>query len=568
MFLYFYGIERRVLIDGQSNDVSNQEYLELYHELKRLLSIYSGSRSFRNYCSRLMEVMSIARPGTIPSPDDNELPNSPLIFKIKLAKTVANSEPLSPALALAWLIYSPEYNLKTPARRCAEQFSDLFKLQYVSKFSEGIIVKPNKTKLKLEYFPASSTIRGIELEQFDLPDPSILKAPLKKLISIADSCTSTLEPYSRYLGKKDTTKDDLSALLLLPPELVNTSTSNVISAFQEWADNCIRDNSGLVSVEEFWKHTSSPLPSKMNKKEVDLIQNLASKAGYGIVPDSRYHNAKPALGGDIVLFPKGHGEYFEPSSHFNEVAMILRLGAMVAAIDSHIADDEVKYLKQRISHNDSLSPSEKKSLEAYLTWQLNCPQKMTGLKAKLEALSTEQKAVISRILISVALVDGKIEPSEIKQLEKLYTQLGLDKSIVASDIHNHTTSKPRDKVTINATNKSSLLNKETLASHESETKDVQDMLGAIFVDSEPSEPKMTIEVEGLDSHHSELYKLLISKEKWGRNEVSEQCQKLGLLVDGAIETINDWSFDIIDAPVLDDDDDIYVDLEVVAELKG
>ncbi|WP_416456570.1 tellurite resistance TerB C-terminal domain-containing protein, partial [Salmonella enterica] len=31
---------------------------------------------------------------------------------------------------------------------------------------------------------------------------------------------------------------------------------------------------------------------------------------------------------------------------------------------------------------------------------------------------------------------------------------------------------------------------------------------------------------------------------------------------------NDWSFEQVDAPVLDDDDDIYVDLEIAQELKG
>ena len=40
------------------------------------------------------------------------------------------------------------------------------------------------------------------------------------------------------------------------------------------------------------------------------------------------------------------------------------------------------------------------------------------------------------------------------------------------------------------------------------------------------------------------------------------------MLDGAIETINDWSYEAVEAPVLDDDDDIYVDLEIVEELKG
>ena len=40
------------------------------------------------------------------------------------------------------------------------------------------------------------------------------------------------------------------------------------------------------------------------------------------------------------------------------------------------------------------------------------------------------------------------------------------------------------------------------------------------------------------------------------------------MLSGAIEAINGWSFEQVDAPVLDDDDDIYVDLEIAQELKG
>lgn len=567
VFIYFYGIERRVLVDGADGKVDDKEFLELYKELRRLNEIYSTSRSFSGYCGRLMEMMSIMRSAVIPSPKDDELYNSPMCFKLSLSKTVVEGAPISATMALNWLKYNPEYNLRTPARRCFEEFSILFKKQYINKYGEGIFVKPNKTKLVLDYFPASSTLHNIEIEQPNLPDPSALKGPLKKLTEIADACTSILEPYSRYLGKKETTKNDISALLLLPPELINDDTSGVITNFQSWADDKIESSDGLVTLGEFWQHIGTPLPNKVNKKESDLIQNLAQKSGYGIAPDSRFHGAKPTLDGNIVLFSGGHGEYFEPSNDFNEIAIILRLGAMVSAIDEHIADEEVSLLEQQISFNDRLSPTEKKSLHAYLIWRLNSPQKMTGLKAKLAVLSEEVKDSIGYILISVALADGKVEPDEIKQLEKLYTQLGLDKSKIASDIHNRTVSKVQPK-RVDDKDKNLLLDHATLKFHESQTKDVQAMLGAIFVEDDITELEKVVETSGLDVEHSALYDMLISKEKWKRNDVLAQCQKLNLMIDGALETINDWSFDIVDAPIIDDDGDVYIDLEVVAELKG
>ncbi|WP_064603636.1 tellurite resistance TerB family protein [Photobacterium sp. J15] len=587
IFIYFYGLERRVVVDAAQGNVEDFEYISLFDELQRLRAIYSHNRSFFNYSTRLLELMCLTQPDIVSLQEDEFSPGSDsLLFKYHLATTVHDEEPIPAEMALAWVKFYPEYNLRTPARRCDVEFAKLFKSKYTETFGEGLVVKPNKTRLKLEYWPASSSIRGVKIEQQDLPDPSVLKTPVKKLITIADSCTSELDAYSRYLGKKGTSKNDVAAVMLLPDELANAESSSVIGGFKDWADKSISANKGLVTVADFWAHTGTPLPAKINKKETELIQSLAQKAGFGIAPDSRYHNAKLTLDGKVVLFIGGHGDFFEPSKAFNEVGMALRLGSMVANIDSDVDESELNVLHQLIAHNTKLSPTEKSSLNAYLTWRLNTPANMIGLKARLEKLGDKEKAAVSHILIGVSLADGKIDPTEIKQLEKLYTALGLDKSLVTSDIHRFSSSKTSTQVspistspvksTVQDQDKPSFeLDENILALHESETNDVQTMLGAIFVDEEP-EPQNEKQVKsssgqsagGLEASHHELYQSLISKEKWARKEVAELCQKLDLMIDGAIETINDWSFDMVDAPVLDDDDDIYVDLEVVEELEG
>ena len=101
------------------------------------------------------------------------------------------------------------------------------------------------------------------------------------------------------------------------------------------------------------------------------------------------------------------------------------------------------------------------------------------------------------------------------------------------------------------------------------------MLSAIFVEDAPLveensvvEPVQAQSKTGLDNKHENLYQELATKDVWARNDVIELCRKLELMLDGAIETINDWSYEAVEAPVLDDDDDIYVDLEIVEELKG
>jgi len=584
VFIYFYGIERRITVDSIKQAVDDTEFKSLFDEILRLKSIYGSSRSFSNYATRLLEIMCLLRPHVVSHPQLEKTPQrDSLLFKHRLATTVNEEKPVSAELALAWIRFYPDYNLKKPARRCSYEFSQMFTRLYSKKYGDGIIVKPNKKRLKIEYHPASSSLRGISFPQQDLPDPSYLKGPVNKLIAIVDECTSELDAYSRYLAKPDTSRTDIEALLLLPEDLSDVGATLGLGKFKKWADDAISTKNGLVTVEEFWTYTKSPLPSKINKKEAELIQNLAQKAGYGIAPDARYHHAKTSADGKLVLFPEGHGKYFEPSKAFSEMGMALRLGAMVATIDSHVDQAELHLLTQLIDHDTNLSPTEKRSLHAYLVWRLNTPSNVTGLKARVELLGKTEKAAVSRILVGVAMADGKIDPEEIKQLEKLYTLLGLDKALVTGDIHGMSSSKvgarpvsPQSE-TISPASSSFQLDESILAIHESETKDVQSMLGAIFVEDEPADESddsatdstVVEEETGIDKSHYVLFESLIRKDKWTREEVEALCRDSGLMVSGALEAINDWSFDKVDAAVLEEDGDaIYVDQEIVEEIEG
>ncbi|MEZ9128121.1 TerB N-terminal domain-containing protein [Vibrio splendidus] len=576
VFIYFYGFERRVIENKSNNQISDEEYIAIFEEVLRLNSVFNANRSFRGYSANFLELMAFQRPALFEDRlSDIPETNNALSFKVKLATTIANGNPVTAPLALEWLKNTFEYSLKTPARRCEEEFSQLFQIRYSHKFGEGISVKLNKTKLRFSYHAASNGVHGVDLELGDLPDPSILKGPIKKLIPIAEQCTEELSSYSRYLGKADTSRSDIAALMLLPKELANEANSPVIETFKSWANQIISSNDGLTTVKDFWTHTGTPLPKAFNKKENKLVANLAAKAEIGIAPDQRFHHAKLKIDDNIVLFSPGHGEFFEPSSAFNQVSLAIRLGAMVATIDGTVDHNEKIALQTLINHDDKLSPSEKNSLNAYLTWRLNAPVNNTGLKARIEKLGVPQLEFLKKFMLSIALADGKIDASEIKQIEKLYTSLGLDKSLVTSDIHAFASSKQP----ISATSKDVSIYKSTfqldesiLAMHESDTNDAKSVLESIFAVDEEAElevrPTADVDEEGLGNPYKELFETLIAKESWPRKEVHELCSKLNIMVDGALETINDWAYDKVDAPVLDDDGDIYVDLEIVEELKG
>ncbi|MGB8926871.1 MAG: TerB N-terminal domain-containing protein, partial [Pantoea agglomerans] len=248
VFIYLYGLERKALVDSTDQKFPDAEFRNLFHEVARLRSVFSENRSFRGYSTQLLEAMSILRPdmdlATVLD-SDSGFSNS-MQFKLALAKTVHEGVPVSAELALKWVINHTEYALRTPARRCAKEFAALFKRRYTLKYGEGMVVKANKTRLRLDYTPASPSLRGVRLPVPDLPDPSALKGPVQKIMALAEICTDELDAYSRYLGRKGTSVNDTAAIMLLPSEIVNESAEKILSSFKLWADEAILGNEGLV----------------------------------------------------------------------------------------------------------------------------------------------------------------------------------------------------------------------------------------------------------------------------------------------------------------------------------
>ncbi|WP_367110624.1 TerB N-terminal domain-containing protein [uncultured Psychrobacter sp.] len=619
VFIYFSGFERRIIEHINDDVVSDTEFIAIYEEVMRLNRIYgSQSASFDSYSAHFLAFMMLirsllfedkAQTGHLSPPP---VTSQNLNFKMRLAKAVALQKPIPAPLAWEWLVYSNEYNFKTPAKRCEETFKDLFEILYHDAYPNGFRVPANKTRLKLSYNAASRSIVSVELTLDDLPDPSVLRAPIKKLITIAEQGNDALDAYSRYLGKEGSSADDIAAIMLLPKPLLHSTHHPVVEQFKNWAESVIANDEGLTTTKALWEYLDeSPLQAAgktLNKKQNELIINLVELAGFGVAPDERYHQTRLQSDGYAVLFAGGHsadGEDFKPSSSFNQVSLAMRLGAMVATINGYVDKREVDTLLTLLNQDSQLTPTEKDSLTAYLLWQLNTPANMAGLKATLATLDEHYIGFISRFIITVALANGNIEPSQIKQIEKLYQALGLDKSLVTSDIHQLTTNKkaktstnnaPQTKKNNSQSSPSFSFDAELLALHERETAVAKAMLSSIFaVDDEVSEneaeenealaesdktatdcqsnapiEKVDSEaiINGLDSSHSQLYQALISAEVWQREAVNELCESLNLMINGAIETINDWAYDHVDAPVLEDDDEVIVDFEIVEELKA
>ncbi len=597
VFLFFYGIERRLFAGLDDDKPDENERKALTDEVRRLLTIYGNNHSFSRYANQLLNAAWLVfnRGERLPDDIDVSQSHNEMVVQYLVAGHSAEGKPIPPNLALAWLHQHPERQLRTPARRCPEQFSQLFKHLYTEKYGDGLVVKPNKRKLELVYTFAGSTYGGARMSfsSDELPDPFLLTGPLRKLQAIADEATEQLAPYSRYLGRKgcDPTSMDAKALL---PELLIKQDSGIAAVQQKLNDfmgNVARH--GMLPAKEFYRLLGRTAPAKVSKKDASAIAELVEKLGYGIAPDMRYHNSKLDPQGSVVIFHKGHGIDFRPSAEFDMMGAILRLGALVSQIDD-VRPQEESLLHSVIQDDRELTGIEKDSLSALLHWMLHTPQSTTGIKQKFAALSQDERQTISHILIAVAHADGYIDPNEIKQLEKLYTTLGLDREQVTSDLHTYTahysTSGENGPVTVATRTPEPThtipqpppkregfqINEELLKLREQETHQVKGVLAEIFAEAEEDEP-VTETVSGvettentalsqLDDAHRSLFEKLITQETWTREALHNLCEPLKLFVNGAMETINEWAYEQANAPLIEDGEPIFVDIELAKEI--
>lgn len=586
VFLFFYGLERRLFHDGMKQGISENERTSIVDEVRRLLSIYGTNRSFRGYATNLLAMNWVLFQSHDDIPDYLNLADSYSSdpFQIQLARCIAAKKPLTATMVIQWLHLHPDFGIRTPARRCAKEFKELFARRYSEKFGEGIVVPPNKKNLSISYRAASPSLRGLQLDFSELPDPFMLTAPLKKVFAVVESCTDELDAYSRYLGRKGSDPTSLAALALLPKDLVPTAPA--AEKIRSMLNRIAANGPGLVKTTTMYEILGEPLPAQLAKKDAENLAALVEKLGFGLIPDVRHYGVKPDKNAQVVVFPHGHGIDFNPSVDFRLVGTMVRLGALVSQSDDNISPHEESLLKSLIQDSRELTGIEKDSLLAYLHWCLYTQQGATGLKQKIAELDSSGKAAVSRILISVAHADGYIDPNEVKQLEKLYMALGLDKSQVTSDLHVVASAdapvtlarKDQDPVYAIPQPQSAApvfsLNEELIRIREQETLQVRSVLENIFTEQmeEPSpvEPQPSDEnpLAGLDQMHQTLLSRLVGQEHWERPAVYEICKELGLMLDGTLEVLNEWAFTNTNAPLIEDGDPIYVDTELAKEITN
>jgi uncharacterized tellurite resistance protein B-like protein len=580
VFLFFYGLERRALVDSKANADAKQDWPQIKEELLELLSVYGASSgSFGNYARNLLNLLQFAdyppKLYEAPIPSFSRASELPLHLRVALGQAAADGVPVPARLALEWVRLAPDVYLRTPTVRCAKQFEMLFIEKYSQIFGAGIALPCNKTKLKFVYRPASAGFHGyqeIKLSFGDIPDVAVLTGPIKKLFPIVEEATKELAPYSRFIGRNPESASSLEALLQLPPALW---PENVQSAFQD-----LKTRMGSGNVMLTFQGLLGALEAKttLTKDKIASLARALEAMSIGMEPDVIGGAKAPKPEDKIVLFNVPAGEQSLRSTPAYLAALVtLQLCAAVAAANGEFGKEEAKHLREQVVSWSHLKLNDRRRLLAQLRLLSTAPVPLSTLKKKLEPLAPAARETIAGFIATVAQTAGMVTPAEVSMLERVYRTLGVEPKKVFSDIHSVAAGGASD-VRRKDEEAGFKLDAAKIIALQQDSEKVSKLLANIFkeenaaVNVPPVEPEpeaneaAPVGLLGLDAAHSAFVRVLLSRPDWTREELLDVASDMELMLDGALERVNEASFDKIDMAITDGENPVIINNEVLERI--
>jgi len=288
--------------------------------------------------------------------------------------------------------------------------------------------------------------------------------------------------------------------------------------------------------------------------------------------------------GPSVVFRAENDQPTTASHEYAAATILLHLAAVVSAADDDVSEVERAHLVSHLESALHLTPGERERLTAHLTWLLAGETKLTGLKKRLGALTAAQRGHVADFLTMVAAIDGQISPGEVKTLRKIYTLLELDPELVHGKLHASASSMPApatEPVFVGGGGTPApafaiprpaskpvpagtlVLDQDVIEARLAESAAVSALLADIFAEDVAEEPAPAPVrpdvpmVAGLDAVHSAFARRLAERPVWTRPELEELCAVIGIMIDGALDSVNEAALDAADEPLVEDDGDEY-----------
>ncbi len=317
------------------------------------------------------------------------------------------------------------------------------------------------------------------------------------------------------------------------------------------------------------------------------VAQLLEKRGLGIEPDVRFGGGVPTPTSSVVVFRRGEEPVSAPGPRYGTALAIINLGTLVAAADGTVTEPERAALRDLAFSGLDLSTDERIRLDAHAALVLTKPPTAAALRRRLSVLPDEHRADVGRLLTTIAAADGRVTPDEVRTLEKLFRELGLDPNDVYSTLHATVVAGEPDELTSvrlpGATpagraipaqperTATLTLDPARLARTRAESAAVAAELAEIFAEEPepvPAPPPVAAQATAaeLDAAHTTLLRQLVEKDTVTRGEFDDLAVALALLPGGALEVLNEAALDATDELLIEGEDPLEINHDIAKDI--
>jgi uncharacterized tellurite resistance protein B-like protein len=255
---------------------------------------------------------------------------------------------------------------------------------------------------------------------------------------------------------------------------------------------------------------------------------------------------------------------------------MVSLSACVALADGHASEEEAAAVEAMIASWQHLHADLQTRLRAQYRLHVQNHISLASLKSRFAGLTPDGRTQLAHSLCSLAAADGSIAAAEVKLLEQIYRALELEPKLLYAHLNlgaRQPGGPDSQRSQIPSGAPAYKVDAARLATLRQESDQVSALLAEVFADEEPptlspaaavgqdSMPASTpdeVLLPGLDSKLQRFLEELLRKASWTRKELQCLAAQSQIMLDGALERINDAAFDLVGEPVTEGDDPVYV----------
>lgn len=608
VFLYFYGLERRALVDGRDAAAIFGQVLHLRDYYDRF-AVPAGhaSRSFETYTTAFLWHLLI-RFSTV-----FDLGYVHAVFDQSVG--TANEDDLAAVLSWlaaqglsmpGWLAYElaeilPESRRGVVLRRAGPEHRELFLKRFQEEHPRGMPFEVAKRDRKFLYRPASAALPAMTHVG---PNPLGKPSQFARLSAIWNDGVEELKRYSSVVGKSTpgNARTDRSTITIeqweaLPPALRATNEHPLAEAIDSIFNAAKGEHGHAPITVKALAEAHAIEGAKLTIAQSRRIALTVEAAGLAVEPDARIGNKKYAAVDQVVLFQGKPSPQFDAARYLS-AAYMMQIGLAIAAADGEIAEPETELLSLHLRTAFELSPAEVKRLEAWKTLLLATDVSPAKVPRPPKTLDARHRIALGQLILAMVAADGVVRPPEVVAARTLFARLGLDVSEVGRTFAGWSRQlADHDLVRVQEARPGTagepipaepaaplsaiLIDRAAVERIMAETREVAQMLAEAMQTEEDGESEVVVgEIQPVSvaasatasvppPRYANFYLAVVAQPVWPRETFDAMARRDGHMPSGALEAINDWAFEQFGGTLLyEDGNQVSVELSLLDNRHG